>query len=106
MPNAIHYPIWIKTPESMDITLNEFYHLSWNGIASFLISWPFAIEEKEDGSFKVIGHQSKLWRFVELFNDLEIYISENVSMLTFQIPKNHQLINKLNKYCSHLKFKK
>lgn len=105
MSEAIHYDIYVVPPAKMNVTKEQFDNFSFIGIASFLVSWPFVIDVLENGDYQVYGSESKLWKFDELLRDeIEVYIYKSVEMLRFDIPKGHKLIDRLDKYYSHLKF--
>jgi len=107
MSEALHYPIYITTPDKIDITKEQFDNLSIFGLGSFLISWPFVIDVLENGDYQVYGNESKLWKFNTLLNkQIDVWSYQSVEMLRFDIPKDHKLIARLDKYCSHLKFMK
>ena len=107
MSKAIHYELYVTPPNKMDVTKEQFDNFSYYGIAAFLISWPFVIDVLDDGMYQVYGGISRLWKFRDmLYEELDVFEYESVEMLRFDIPKDHKLISRLDKYFSHLKFVK
>ena len=106
MSEGLHYPLYITPPKEVDITKEQFDHLSYYGIAALLIAFPFVIEEQENGDYHIYGSVSKLYKFVELlYKELKCYDLTSIEGMKIVIPKDHKLYHRVNKYFPHLKLK-
>lgn len=97
---AIHYPLYVQRPESMDVTREQFDHFSYMGMAAFWISWPMAISRQKDGDLRIYMPDCNLYPAVEWprLKGLKFGRYPEAEMGFVIIPKDHVLHAKIERY--------
>ena len=106
MSDVIHYPLYITTPEKIEITAEQFQNLSYYGLSSFLVSWALAIEKRPDGGLFVWGGEGRLYQLFETprFKGTKFLRYGGSEMIKIEIPAGHALVNTFTKYFSRYFF--
>lgn len=103
MPEGLHYPLFVKPPEKPGITKEQFNRLSIYGIGTLFISFPFVVIKQDNGDYYVYGNESRLYKFAQLLHkDIPVAVYSSCEMYCFEIPSNHKLVGRIDKYFSHL----
>lgn len=93
---GLGYPIWIKKPDKIDITKDQFYQLSYTGVASLFCSWGFVFHYDDNDNLIMYTHRLS---FVERclrnirFKDIKWFENERAEMYFCTIPKDSRVFN-------------
>lgn len=99
------YDILINPPKEVNLTVDQFNHLSYYGIASLWCNYKVIFYYDEDNNLKMYFHDYGIFILCEKshrFKDIEWYEIPSVEMYTCTIPKEHEVIKTITKYFSHL----
>jgi hypothetical protein len=84
------YPIFIKKPENLDLTFEEFDNLSIMGLGSLFISWPCVIhKDNKKKCYEIYGDESRMLEMIEKHFEGKRYLMSTYSdaeMIRVDIP--------------------
>lgn len=103
---GIHYPLYVVKPSEVNITAEQFHHLSIIGLQCFLISWPIVFEKVEDevDDYIMYGREDKMhFLFTHpRFTGISFFQYEDVEMMKAHIPHYHAVRKIIDKYFQKL----
>jgi len=99
---GIHYPLYIERPSKIDLTKDQFNHLSYYGIATLMCVWTFVIVD-EITHYKLYINYNKGYTLFDnhRFQDLDKYELENIECLLAKIPKEHTVAKFIERKCQN-----
>lgn len=104
---GLHFPLLISGPKEVSLTVEQHSNLSYFGLASFMITYPVCIADKDDHIILYCSESKgcefhTMPRFAEVIPG-RIYLA--AEMAFFTIPKTTKLFQTIEKYFKHLYLK-
>jgi hypothetical protein len=103
---GLNYPIWVgDAPKPVDITAEDFYKLSWMGLASLWCSYKVLFHKTTDGSMKMYTSKYNICDTCynsKRFEGIDWFHNEAAEMYLCTIPAGHKLITTIEKKFKHL----
>lgn len=99
------YDILINPPKEVPLTVEQFKHLSYFGIASLWCNYRVIFYYNEDRDLEMYFHDYIIFKLCEKnyrFKNIEWYEIPSAEMYTCTIPKDHEVVKTIEKYFTHL----
>lgn len=103
MKRGIDFPLLINAPKKLDLTLDQFDHLSYIGIGSLFCSYKFVICKRKDHyqAYMSEGTESSFINHPR-FKDIKWFVNRKAEVVNCVIPFDHDLCKVIESKFSHL----
>lgn len=102
---GLSYPIWCTSPKKIDISMKDFYKLSYFGLGALWCSFKFIFHYTDKGDLKLYLHNYGILEKAmanHRFKNIDWFENSSAEMYNCIIPKDSSTFNTIEKYFKHL----